>query len=149
DGLRQLEEAEVLVRDERSGTPRWRLRHATLREVTYSSVPKRERLRLHELVAERLQQTGHLSWAAGHLELAALAALDLHPADRSAPERAADALLVAGDRARRRMESRSAIDLYQRALAMAGPEAGWGVREARILAGMGEARYWLGEYPAA
>src|SRR5204863_10120419 len=103
----------------------------------------------HELVAERLQQTGHLSWAAGHLELAALAALDLHPADRSAPERAADALLVAGDRARRRMESRSAIDLYQRALAMAGPEAGWGVREARILAGMGEARYWLGEYPAA
>src|SRR5213078_3631999 len=45
--------------------------------------------------------------------------------------------------------SRSAIDLYQRALAMAGPEAGWGVREARALAGMGEARYWLGEYPAA
>jgi class 3 adenylate cyclase/tetratricopeptide (TPR) repeat protein len=149
DELRQLEEAEVLVRDERSGTPRWRLRHATLREVTYSSLPKRERLRLHQLVAERLQRTGHLSWAAGHLELAALAALDLHPADRSAPERAADALLVAGDRARRRMESRSAIDLYQRALAMAGPEAGWRVREARILAGMGEARYWLGEYPAA
>jgi class 3 adenylate cyclase/tetratricopeptide (TPR) repeat protein len=149
DELRQLEEAEVLVRDEGSGTPRWRLRHATLREVTYSSLPKRERLRLHQLVAERLQRTGHLSWAAGHLELAALAALDLHPADRSAPERAADALLVAGDRARRRMESRSAIDLYQRALAMAGPEAGWRVREARILAGMGEARYWLGEYPAA
>src|SRR5260370_17758728 len=29
---------------------------------------------------------------------------------------------------------------------MAGPETGWAVREARILAGLGESRYWLGEY---
>ena len=64
-------------------------------------------------------------------------------------EPAADALLGAGDRARRRMESRSAIDYYERALAMARPRGGWGVREARALAGMGEAHYWLGEYPAA
>jgi tetratricopeptide (TPR) repeat protein len=39
--------------------------------------------------------------------------------------------------------------LYERALAMAGAEESWGVREARALAGTGEARYWLGEYPAA
>jgi class 3 adenylate cyclase/tetratricopeptide (TPR) repeat protein len=148
--LQQLEDAEILVRDERSGAaPRWRLRHATLREVTYSGLPKRERLRLHQLVAQHLLNTGHVSWAAGHFELAALASLDLDPTDRTAPERAADALLVAGDHARRRMESRSAVDFYERALAMAGPEEKWGVREARILAGMGEARYWLGEYPAA
>ena len=47
------------------------------------------------------------------------------------------------------MESRSAVHDYRRALALAGPEEGWGVREARALAGMGESRYWLGEYPAA
>jgi len=47
------------------------------------------------------------------------------------------------------MESRSAIDYYERSLAMAGPDGRWGVREARALAGMGESRYWLGEYPAA
>jgi tetratricopeptide (TPR) repeat protein len=47
------------------------------------------------------------------------------------------------------MESRSAIDRYARALVMAGQEKNWGVREARVLAGIGEARYWLGEYPAA
>ena len=47
------------------------------------------------------------------------------------------------------MESRSAIDCYERSLALSGPEDGWGVREARALAGIGEARYWLGEYPAA
>ena len=30
-----------------------------------------------------------------------------------------------------------------------GPEDRWGVREARALAGIGEARYWLSEYAAA
>jgi tetratricopeptide (TPR) repeat protein len=47
------------------------------------------------------------------------------------------------------MESRTAVDRYQRALAMGGPESGWGVREARALAGTGEAQYWLSDYPAA
>jgi class 3 adenylate cyclase/tetratricopeptide (TPR) repeat protein len=147
--LQMLEDAEILVRDEGRVAAQWRLRHATLREVAYASLPKRERLRLHELVAQKLLTTGHPSWAADHLELAALAARDLDPNDHTTTERAADGLLVAGDRARRRMESRSAIDYYERSLAMAGPDGRWGVREARALAGMGESRYWLGEYPAA
>jgi class 3 adenylate cyclase/tetratricopeptide (TPR) repeat protein len=148
--LQQLELAEVLVRDRSGGgAASWRLRHATLREVAYSSLPKRERVRLHQLVAARLLETGHPLWAADHLELAALAAADLDPNDRTPLERAADALLVAGDRARRRMENRTAVDYYERELAIAGTEEAWGVREARALAGMGEARYWLGEYPAA
>jgi class 3 adenylate cyclase/tetratricopeptide (TPR) repeat protein len=147
--LHMLEDAEILVRDEGSVAAQWRLRHATLREVAYASLPKRERLRLHELVAQNLLNTGHPSWAADHLELAALAARDLDPNDHAATERAADGLLVAGDRARRRMESRSAVDFYERSLAMSGPDGRWGVREARVLAGMGEAHYWLGEYPLA
>src|SRR5262249_58351119 len=69
--------------------------------------------------------------------------------DRTASERAGDALLSAADRARRRMESRSAVDFYERALALAGPTEQWGLREARGLAGLGEARYWLGEYAPA
>jgi len=150
DELQLLEDAEILVRDaQTAAAPRWRLRHATLREVAYGSLPKRERQRLHELIAQRLLDSGHRTWAADHLELAALAAVDLDPNDRTAPERAADALLVAADRARRRMEGRTAVDFYERTLAMAGPEESWSVREARALAGMGEARYWLGEYPAA
>ena len=55
----------------------------------------------------------------------------------------------AGDRARRRLESRSALDLYRRALALAGPDERWREREARVLAGIGEAHYWLAEYAAA
>ncbi len=144
--LQDLEDAEVIVRQPPES---WRMRHATLKDVAYASLPKRERLRLHQLVAEYLIDSGHRSLAADHLELAAIASLDLDPNDRAAPERAADALLVAGDRARRRMEIRSAIDRYDRALVMAGPEKNWGAREARILAGMGEARYWLGEYRTA
>ena len=145
--LQALEDAEVIVRRETmSAEPNWRLRHKTLKEVAYASLPKRERQRLHHQIADYLMSSGHVSLAADHLELAAIASLDLDPNDRAAPDRAADALLVAGDRARRRMEIRSAIDRYDRALVMAGPEKSWGVREARILAGMGEARYWLGEY---
>jgi len=149
DEVRRLEEAEILVREEGSAVARWRLRHSTVKEVAYASLPKRERMRLHGLIADRVMADGHPAWAAEHLELAALASLDLDPDDRTAPERAADALAKAGDRARRRMENRSAIDYYQRALVLAGPKERWGVREARALAGMGEAHYWLGEYPAA
>jgi tetratricopeptide (TPR) repeat protein len=47
------------------------------------------------------------------------------------------------------MESTTAVEEYQRALALAGPEDGWGVREARILAGVGESQYWLGEFEDA
>ncbi|MGZ8629039.1 MAG: AAA family ATPase, partial [Actinomycetota bacterium] len=148
DEVRQLEDAEIVVREERH-VAHWRIRHATLRDVAYSSLPKRERVRLHQLIADNLLSTGHATWASEHLELAALASLDLDPDDRTVPERAADALLEAADRGRRRMESRSAVDYYDRSLAMSGAEEGWGVREARALAGKGEASYWLGEYAAA
>ena len=146
--LDELEDAELLVRTD-DASPRWRFRHATLRDVAYSSLPKRLRRELHVAVADRLIADGHRSWAADHLEQAALAAIDLDPASRELPDRAADALAEAGDRARRRMENRSAADRYRRALAMAGDDRDWGVREARVLAGMGEAFYWLGEYPGA
>ena len=150
DELQELEDAEIVVRDTTSSAmPLWRMRHATLKDVAHASLPKRERLRLHNLVAEYLMDKGHRSLAADHYELAALASLDLDPNDRTAPEHAADALLVAGDNARRRMEIRSAIDRYGRALVMSGGESAWGMREARILAGLGEARYWLGEYRLA
>jgi class 3 adenylate cyclase/tetratricopeptide (TPR) repeat protein len=149
DDLAELEEAEVVVREEDVHVERWRLRHSTLRDVAYASLPKRERVRLQQAIADHLEERGHHIWAAGHLEEAAIASLDLDPDDRTVAERAVDALVEAGDRTRRRMESRSSIDFYRRAFALAGPEDRWGAREARALAGMGEARYWLGDYTAA
>jgi class 3 adenylate cyclase/tetratricopeptide (TPR) repeat protein len=150
DEVRGLEEAEILVREEGHGaTPRWRVRHSMVKDVAYTSLPKRARVRLHHLVADRLFENGHASWAADHLHLAGVASLDLDPDDRTVAEPAADALLAAADRARRRMESRSAIDYYERCLSLSLPDDRWGVREARALAGMAEAHYWLGEYQAA
>jgi class 3 adenylate cyclase/tetratricopeptide (TPR) repeat protein len=151
ESLKALEDAELIVRDgNREGV--WRFRHDVLRDVAYDSLPKRERQRLHVLVAEALQKQDGERYpqsVAWHLEHAARAALDLDPMDRALAERARKALARAGDRARWRMESRTALDLYQRALSLSGPEHDWGEDEAKALSAIGEARYWLGDYREA
>ena len=115
--------------------------------------PSAERQRLHLRVANKLSSPEtadrYPRTIAFHLEQAALASLDLNPRDRTLAERAAEALANAGDLARRRIESRSAADLFQRALALSGPEDGWGEHEAWCLAMLGESRYWLGEFDLA
>jgi class 3 adenylate cyclase/tetratricopeptide (TPR) repeat protein len=130
----------------------WRFGSDILRDVAYDSLAKRERQRLHLRVANKLSdgEPGRFPrTVAFHLEQASRAALDLNPRDRAIADRAVDALAHAGDLARRRIESRSAADLYERALALAGPDERWGEREARILGTLGEARYWLGEFDLA
>lgn len=146
DTLARLEDEELLVRD-RDRPDVWRFRHDVVRDVAYESLAKRERLQLHLAVADRLAGEGRYpAGVAHHLELAARASLDLDPFDRSLAERAVDALQRAGDIARRRMESRTAIDRYERALTLAGREEHWAAREARVLCGIGEAQYWLGDF---
>ena len=150
--LDEAEDEELLAPDEeRPGV--WRFGSDVLRDVAYDSLAKRERQRLHLRVANKLaegdQADRYPRTVAFHLEQAAQAALDLNPGDRTLAERAVDALAHAGDIARRRIESRSAADLYERALVMAGSDERWGDREAWILSVLGEARYWLGEFDAA
>jgi class 3 adenylate cyclase/tetratricopeptide (TPR) repeat protein len=149
--LHVLEEAELIVPDpDRPGV--WRFRHDMLRDVAYESLPKRERHRLHLLVAEGLERDEPGRYPrviAYHLAQAAQAALDLDPKDRTLADRAIQALTRAGDLARWRMETGTASELYEQALVLAGPEEDWGVREARILASLGESRYWRGEYEEA
>jgi class 3 adenylate cyclase/tetratricopeptide (TPR) repeat protein len=151
DVLRALEDGELLVRDaERADL--WRFRHGMLRDVAYESLPKRERLRLHLQVAEGLAQDGedrHPHSYAYHLEQAAKASLDLNPRDRSLAERAVRALARAGDLDRWAMDSATAVDHYERALELSGPEDGWSLDQAKLLSGLGEARYWLGEFEDA
>jgi len=149
--LQTLEDAELLVRDPQREDV-WRFRHDMLRDVAYESLPKRERQRLHLLVAEGLEREApgrYPQAVAYHLQQAARAGLDLDPKDRTLADRAVEALAHAGDLSRWRMESSTAADLYARALALAGPEEGWGVRESRILAALGETGYWRGEFDEA
>jgi class 3 adenylate cyclase/tetratricopeptide (TPR) repeat protein len=152
DLLEELDDEEFLQQDEERPSL-WRFRSDVLRDVAYEGLAKRERQRLHLRVANRLAEPvtadRYPRSIAFHLEQAARAALDLNPKDRELAERAVKALTHAGDIARRRIESRAAVDLYERALAMAGPESTWGEREALLLSLMGEARYWLGDFEAA
>lgn len=151
--LATLEEEELLVRDgERPGV--WMFRHGLVRDVAYESLPKRERRRLHLAVADGLaadpETTARYPRSiAYHLEHAARASLDLDPADRSIAERAVDALAHAGDLALGSTGLVAAEDAYTRALDLAGPRRGWALREARILASLGEARYWRGDFERA
>jgi tetratricopeptide (TPR) repeat protein len=150
--LQNLEDEEFLVRDpDREGV--WRFRHDMLRDVAYDSLAKRDRLRLHVQVADGLADSPEADRypqvIAHHLAQAARASLDLDPFDRDLADRAVKALARAGDLARWRMESRSAVDLYEQAIELAGPEEGWSRREARILSGQGEAWYWLAEFDLA
>lgn len=148
-----LEQEELLVRDtERPDV--WRFRHGLVRDVAYESLPKRERQRLHLLVADRLLEdpksaARYPRAIASHLERAARAAFDLNPRDRQLAERAVEALTGAGDLALEASDTRAAADQYGRALALSGPERGWGVREAAVLSHRGEAQYWQGEYDSA
>lgn len=147
--LEELEDEDLLVRDDkRPGV--WRFRHELLREVAYETLPKRERMRLHLAVADGLPDAERYpSVVAYHREQAARASLDLNPADRTLAKRAIGALMHAGDIQRRRIQSRTAIDLYERALSLSGPQEQWAQRQARIISSIGEARYWLGEYDEA
>jgi len=152
EALGRLEEEELLERD---GDPDvWRFSHGMVRDVAYESLPKRERQRLHLLVADGLSGNPQMAARrpraiAFHLEQAALASLDLNPRDRTLAERAVDALARAGDIAREGPSMKAAEEDYRRALELAGPERTWGLREARILASLGEIRYWLGEFELA
>jgi class 3 adenylate cyclase/tetratricopeptide (TPR) repeat protein len=150
--LLELQDEELLARDDERPSV-WRFRSDVLRDVAYESLAKRERQRLHLRLANKLAEPEtadrYPRSIAFHLEQAARAALDLDPKDRAIAERATEALVQAGDLARRRIESRAAADLYERALALAGHESGWGEREALILSLLGEAQYWLGDFDAA
>lgn len=150
--LAELEDEELLVPDDDRPGGR-RFRSDVVRDVAYESLAKRERQRLHLRVANKLADSDDAELyprtIAFHLEQAARASLDLSPRDRTLADRAVDALVIAGDQARRRMESRAAADLYGRALDLIGPEEREGAREAWAVSMLGEARYWLGEFDAA
>ncbi len=150
--LEEAAEEELLVRDPAQPGV-WTFRSDVLRDVAYESLAKRERLRLHVVVADALSapETAdrYPRAIAFHLEQAARAASDLDPGERTIADRAVDALAHAGDLARRRIESRTAADLYVRALALAGPEDRWDGREAWVVSMLGETLYWLGEFDEA
>ena len=150
--LAEAENEELLQPDEEHPGV-WRFRSDVLRDVAYDSLAKRERRRLHLRVADRLSEPGLMEryprTIAFHLELAARASLDLSPGRSLDPR-------PRGRRADEGRRRRAPPDRVarrgrpvRRALALAGPESGWGVRESWIVSMLGEARYWLGDFDEA
>ena len=152
EALDRLEQEELLEHDD-DRPDLWRFSHGMVRDVAYESLPKRERQRLHLLVADglsndpetaaRRRARSRSTWSKRPSPPStSTQAIGRSPSGRSTLARAGGIALEGPD-------MRAAEDDYQRALELAGPERGWGLREARILASLGEIRYWLGEFERA
>jgi predicted ATPase len=109
-----------------------RFRHGTIRDVAYSTLPKRDRARLHEALAEWLERADDGTGVpadetiAYHLEQAIALRGELGAADEDLQrlrQRARRRLATAGRRAQARSEARRAIDLLSRAAASAEGDA--------------------------
>ena len=101
----------------------FRFRHELIRDTAYGALPKNERMRLHERLADWLEQ--HIGdraeleeIAAHHLEQAALVRRELDKATPALDQRAASALAAAAERAYLRTDARAAGDLWTRTLAL-------------------------------
>ena len=108
---------------ELEGEQGYRFRHQLIRDTAYGALPKAERARLHEALADWLAHHSGTraeldDIVAYHLEQAALARRELDTADLALDRRAAEALAAGAARARRRVDLRAAADLLRRALAL-------------------------------
>ncbi len=96
------------------GEREWSFHHNLVREITYSGILKRERVRLHNEAAAWLEDQAR---QAGRLdEFAGLIGDHLERAGEGIP--AADWMIRAGDRAKARGATQEARQLYDRALAL-------------------------------
>jgi predicted ATPase len=108
---------------ELEGEQGFRFRHQLIRDTAYAALPKAERARLHEVLADWLaRHSGERAElddiVAYHLEQAALARRELDTPDPALERRAAEALAAGAEHARRRVDLRAAADLWRRALAL-------------------------------
>jgi predicted ATPase/DNA-binding SARP family transcriptional activator len=133
-----------------------RFRHTTIREVAYATLPKRDRARLHEALADWLDDADRVTAlpadeaVAYHLEQALELRRELgagEPVLQALGERAGRRLARAGRRAHARSEIRHAIELLSRAAAYDLDSGGH--ERALLLADLGEALRAGGELEAA
>src|SRR6185436_19555389 len=110
-----------------AGDEAFRFRHILIRDAAYEALPKATRARLHERFADWLERRApdlvELDEIVGyHLEQAARYRLELGDHDAELAARAAERLLVAGERALQRRDVRASANLLARGLALEPPE---------------------------
>jgi DNA-binding SARP family transcriptional activator len=145
--LSGLEERALVVERTSSslrGHAEYQFKHALVRDVAYAALPKARRARAHAEHADWIEQLGRrdelLELIAHHYRSAVVGDdADLAWADSPAEqaalrERAFEALLEAGDAARRRFAIAKALELHEEALSLAAND----VARARALAAIGD-----------
>src|SRR5207245_3522736 len=118
----------------------FRFKHVLIRDVAYSTVPKAERSRLHDRygrwleasLGDRKHEIADI--VAFHAEQAFLLARELRPAGAAdLGRRALDLLLEAARNAYERVDTHAALNLYQRARAVAEVIAATAAENAEIV----------------
>ncbi|MGN6377936.1 MAG: ABC transporter substrate-binding protein, partial [Gaiellales bacterium] len=111
-GLVELLRAELIAEQRRRPSPEYRFRHGLVQEVAYTSLLESDRRSSHEQVADALE-----ALAADTGNDAPAPVLARHLAEADLPERAADALIAAGDQARAMWATDEAVARYREARA--------------------------------
>jgi class 3 adenylate cyclase/DNA-binding winged helix-turn-helix (wHTH) protein len=145
--LARLEERALVVERPSSslrGHAEYQFKHALVRDVAYAALPKARRARAHAEHAGWIEQLGRrdelLELIAHHYRSAVagddadLAWVDSPSEQAALRERAFQALLEAGDGARRRFAIAKALELHEEALSLAADD----VARARALAAIGD-----------
>ncbi len=148
DGLERRDVVRASEQSTMVGEREYAFKHVLLREVAYGQLPKGRRAELHLRFAEWLESLGgveeFVEIVAYHLEQSCRMAREVERSPVPPPlERAAAALMQAGDRAERREGMREAARFYERALELPGesdPAARLELRlrHARALAALGQ-----------
>ena len=97
---------------ERRGGATWAFRHALYRDAAYEGLPFRQRLRLHRIVAESIEERSAQATGAASL-------LSLHYAFAQVHDKAWHYSVIAGDDASANLANIEAAAAYQRALVSA------------------------------
>ena len=106
----ELQRLDLITEERRRPSPEYRFRHGLVQEVAYASLLEHDRHEAHGRIAKALQE---LAREANTIPPAPVLARHLAEADM--PGQAADALIVAGDRARDVWATAEAVDNYRRA----------------------------------
>jgi ABC-type transport system substrate-binding protein/class 3 adenylate cyclase len=109
-GLIELLRAELVVERRRRPEPEYTFRHGLVQEVAYAGLLESDRRALHLRVADALEA---IAAASGDVAPAPL--LARHLAEAAVPDRAAAALIAAGDQARAIWATGEAVAHYRRA----------------------------------
>jgi class 3 adenylate cyclase/tetratricopeptide (TPR) repeat protein len=119
DALNVLESRDLVRRDptsQLSGDVQFTFKHMLIREVAYATVPRAARRERHTAVARYIEET-----LGGSAETAS-SILAYHWSEGGDPARAIPYLLAAANAARRGWAKGAAIDLYSKALELAGDD---------------------------